>query len=1238
MSTRRPHGLQSGMDILSALRLRIHVAATLAAAMLWLAGPVPSFGAVYLEDSPAAVQLAEESSDLLTQGRPGEAAQKLQQIAEDYADKLMPIDDTGYTDARRWVRQRLLDEPSLLRAYRSRYAAEAERAVTEALAEPPAQRELRLQAAIDRYGLTRAGIRGSLFLAGLYLERGDAAGAEMILRPTEGLMDNAQDARRFYELRGWAAAMTGHPPGVDTALSALGPLMDVEELEAFSLTLGSLRLPVSLSNGQALSPPRPPLDRPLWQVQIEPPAQGRMVVTPPRVAQSAAGESSELIPVASGSLLLINDNQRVYAIDGISGRLRWDYRMGRKEPTSQNANGLGFAVGRVIQDRRQVLVHGDRAYAVMGFAVPWQGRRRQQTIVPTQLIALDRDTGALRWAVTPGQLDATLERAAFHGTPVASGDQIIVMARRSQASSFQDSYLFSLDAKTGDLRWRRHLASTAGPNSRNVLPAMSSMTLTDGVIYLCDNLGAVAAVEARTGSVHWVRVLLEQRVDERGRPQEMVIPFSDMSRPQRCAAGLIVPMRVNQARGLLLDPQTGKVIQRFTSQSPFANAYDVQPLAEGDVLVIGPSLSRLAGDTLEPRWSTAIMPRNVEGVTPRVSLNPNTALVARDTGGLEEIALDTGERIAEHRLPWTGTVLATQEAWVVSSGQRLSGYLPWMIAYETLQRRAEAQPDSPDPGLNMAMLAINAGQAEASDEGVDLALRALAYDAVRREQDAGAWQGERSRVFGELLGLTERDDLAKPGVIERLFDRLAVTTETPAELLAYNLARGDFLVAQQRLAEAVDFYQAILLDPQQAGESLVKGATIRRGDIAARLRLLQLAETHRSDFYERFDQQAQREFGALIASPSTDVEALIDLARRYPLARVSAEAILAAAELQAQSANPAGAATQYRRAFQLADNDDLRRRAAGGLANHYQSSGRIDAAVRWLEQVNRDHPGLRPTRDGVAVRAEDWLAELAMLPQGDRAGLRVRPPFGQTIRLPGNLVRTLDDKATLDRPGGVLYSPLARPGQWVFYDLSRGETRWTIDAPEAGFHVVDQGRDNLVFFSRQSGELLGLDAATGKRTWPAIQAMPLLADLGEGGLAKSRAANAGGLLSVIEADFGPLNQARVVPIADESAATLIVLAGEAVACVVDAKGRAFGMDRLNGQVLWQSALPVDVVTHARVMDDVLAVAGTVSPGTEAQSGRLLLIDLATGRLRFPAIEDQLTAVDLRFTPGAIRFG
>jgi len=1228
---------------------------------LWLAMACPTWpGAVYIEDSPAAQELADEAQTLAEQDRHGEAAQRLQQIIDEYPQKLMPTDDGAYRDASLWVRDRLASDAALLTAYRKRFSPVAERALAEALSiEAVGAGGLTdgpmegfgaakhsnvvtdsglvadsggVRGVWGRYALTPAGLDAALWLAGRSLESGDGLGAWALLAEAADHPDLAAQAARYHELRAWSAALAEDHVVVAQSLDVLAELVDTGESDRVQVlreTLAALSIPGRLTPGDAAATKPPPLTRPLWQVRVEERSpQGRLAVQR-RNANGGAAATAELRPVASANLLLFNDSDRVFALDRTSGRLRWNYR---HQPNAPASVGQGRRrLGRVILDRRRVLLRSDTVYAVVGFAVPWQARGRGQTVPPTQLVNLDAETGEPRWAITPGDLDPGLARTSFHGTPVAFDNQIIVMARRSQASGFQDSYLVSVGAATGKLRWRRHLSSTAGPNNRSALAAMSRMTLVGQRVYFCDNLGAAAAIDARTGAVHWVRVLAEAAPDDQSPPpQDVARPFSEEAAPMLCAAGLLLPLNLQDAHGLLLDPDTGRIKHRFEANEPIASATQLLPI-EGDVLVVGSSLSRLDGATLKARWTFTPPPEGL--ATPlRVTLHRDTAVVCSGTRRIDRINLSDGKLLTRHELPWNGRVLVLGDAWVVSSGRRIGNYLDWSAAFAELRRRAQAQPDSPDPGLNMALLAVNANQVDAVSEGIDHALTALTIASEARDRDPSAWKATRARVFRELLSLAERHDVLAPAVIERVFDRLAVTTDTPEELVAYNFGRGAFLEAQGRLSEAADFYQAVLLDAQLANAPYVHHKTTRRSDLAARQHLRRLVKDHGRAFYERYDQLAQQELRTLMLDPTSSTSDLLALVGRYPLAKVSAEAVLVAAERQSQTSAHAGCPTQYRRAFQLATDDATRGRAAGALASYYQQHGRPDAARRWLELIARSHPNLQPLRSGQPLGVAVWLDELRGLEPMGPVPPHINTPFGQPIKLAGHMMPMVkpEDGAEHQRDS-VLIRMSQNLQQLTLYGLPDAGPRWTVPLPDENLILVHLGQDNVLLWSVSTGRLHGLDAATGRAIWPAIQARTLLEDLGEGGLAQTRRDNAGQIIELFELDLGP-NELRANRPRGGANPQPRVVAGRAVVCIVDHKGRTLGIDRYTGLVLWQSALAVDLVTHIKVMDDVIAVAGVAAPGTESEAGRVLLIDLATGEPRFPPSENREHAYRLDFTP------
>ncbi|MEO1237793.1 MAG: PQQ-binding-like beta-propeller repeat protein, partial [Planctomycetota bacterium] len=821
----------------------------------------------------------------------------------------------------------------------------------------------------------------------------------------------------YARLSAWAGALRGDEAERDRALAVLTEHETPSELQALSRQLDRIDRVAKHPNADGPSglAQGPPLDRPLWRTAIPAePSAPEIGVMSPRTYVAEPEARPRLVPVAADGLVLVNDNLRVMARDAISGWERWSYMPDRPEP--EQPRSRFNANRRVVLDERRVLVHGDAAYAVMGQVSPWQGRRRLRIeSQPTRLVCLDLETGEPRWTRSGGELDESLVRAAFHGTPVAAGDLVIALARRSQATSFQDSYLVAVDAADGSLRWRRHLASTAGPNNRNVLSPFSTMSLDGERVYVSDNLGAVASVEARTGAVRWVQVLTESDADApaAGGVGQNLLPFSVRSAPVRCRAGLVVPVRLGASVGFLLDAEDGRVVRRFTTNDELDGATELLPLPDGDLIAVGPNLTesaadgssgpgviRLDGDTLASVW------RHVETTTPNAAGaggSPHTTvlpeagrvLTVSASRRLHELDLADGTARRESAMPWVGTVTRAGGAWVLGGERRLAGYLEWSVAYAILRERAGAADATSDVGLNLAQLAVEAGEADAVAEGAGLALAALARRLPGGDTSDGVRAAERSRVFEALLSITRRQDTVDAAVLESLFDRLAVATESPEELLAYHVARGEFLEAGGRPDEAAAFYQSVLLDPAQSKAQLRDGEGSRRGELVARQRLVSMRGVHGGGFYTEFDRQARRELTALRQDPKATAEALLAVSARYPLAEAGPEAVFAAAERLAGGASPAAAVTQYRRAFQLSRDAELRGRAAGALAELYVSRGRPDAAARWLDQVSRDAPELRPLRDGVPTRPSDWIP---LLPGADRSAgrrPRVNPPFGE---------------------------------------------------------------------------------------------------------------------------------------------------------------------------------------------------------------------------------------------------
>src|SRR5690606_26231136 len=120
-----------------------------------------------------------------------------------------------------------------------------------------------------------------------------------------------------------------------------------------------------------------------------------------------------MLPVVDGSVLYLNNTRQIIAMDRISRRAPWQYE-------DENANAAVVQQFRAStgasSDIRSLLLHDGRVYGILGQTPDALGMW-QRAGVTTALICLDEQSGSVLWKATPGELDPTLERGYFHGTP-----------------------------------------------------------------------------------------------------------------------------------------------------------------------------------------------------------------------------------------------------------------------------------------------------------------------------------------------------------------------------------------------------------------------------------------------------------------------------------------------------------------------------------------------------------------------------------------------------------------------------------------------------------------------------------------------------------------------------------------------------------------------------------------------------------------------------------------------------
>jgi outer membrane protein assembly factor BamB len=210
-------------------------------------------------------------------------------------------------------------------------------------------------------------------------------------------------------------------------------------------------------------------------------------------------------PVVAGNVVLAVDTERVLA---------WDLATGQPWPDADDSPVLYPSVAgqRAPQPfqptagvpRFTLTVDSGRLYAMVGSPVTVKAEGELSDL-RNELICLDlaRGQGKLVWKKTPLEVSNQQAGWSFDGAPLVVNGRLFALLRRGRPETQID--LVCLDADTANVVWRRKIcaADVGITESRNFISHLLPI-YGDGAIFLSTNTGAIAAVNADTGSLQWV--------------------------------------------------------------------------------------------------------------------------------------------------------------------------------------------------------------------------------------------------------------------------------------------------------------------------------------------------------------------------------------------------------------------------------------------------------------------------------------------------------------------------------------------------------------------------------------------------------------------------------------------------------------------------------------------------------------------------------------------------------------
>lgn len=1196
---------------------------------------------IYIDDSPAALDLIHEARHLREQDRITEAAAKYQQVLEQYPFKLVSKEEGLYIDIRQRVHEILLADKQLLEAYQEQFEPEARRELDEAMRRWG--NDAKLLRIARRYSLTPAGLEATLNLASLQLERGTPLDAQSILQTVADHPLLSRRAPHYYLLVAASAMLVGQNEKFAVAEQQLRTLNAKAELEVLGTWRKTFTVPDKSQwlNARNTLPevelPRS-LQAPLWAVRFDT-HKNSSAPSHARLSNAGSGSNNSAVPpyllepTVVGDTLIGCDGSTVQAIDRMSGRIKWTYAP--RDHDVRQSLGSFATMSQWVDDPRGVALEENRLFTVVGRVSNTQYGWRLK-LHQTWLTCLNALDGRVLWRKNPSDLDESMNVAFFHGTPIVDQGRLYVMVRRNQNSGFNSAFVMALSTVSGDLLWRRHLSSAAVTRGAT-MQALGKMALSGNHLYVTDNLGAVAKIDARSGSVAWLNMLAstpssKELLQER-KPLRIV---KQPGPPMVAEAGVIIPAFDPSSATVLIDPTTGKVVRELIGEEwdPTDQYFSTQH----GLLAIGSNARMLDPKTLDARWK-----RDLNEPSPRleaagVAITGRVAVIPQQNH-IKVISLEDGSDLSNLQIDATGSVLPVAGQLLVSDDQSIRSYTEWGTAYDNLQQRMQQEKENPFAGLALAHLAATSQRWDVMLEGLDAAIFALDRRELKSMRLIGAKiDPVQHAVFRQIRTLADPESLpesdqrrntylavlhADPSLRQALFDRLSSVSATPADEVAYQLSAGQYMEKIEQPRRALEHYQSVLSDPTLATQLYQHRSGSRQARLEARIRIKELVASQ-PDIYEPFELQARQRLDELSADPSTTPEEFLSLATQYPLSTAACGALYAAAERLIEAGDDRQAISHLSRAFEEAKDKDIRIDLMATIASTCERMDQPRRARRWLLQLQREYPDADIEIDGEQVNLDAWLVRLQALQsmQGQMPSLYL--PLRSPIVLEGRLL------SPTHQPDGVWSNKvlLTQVSQTVqCYRVEDLSPTWRITTPDTHTQLLAISNEQALLWSESAGWLAAIDLASGEPIWPQVDVNLLLESIGDEQQVRQMQPEA---QRQFEDMLNPGNfqrmlarrRGRAEP--EPQTTDLLITINDQVFCLADRSGRTVAINRDTGRILWQRVFGFREMINAQLDDDVLMLAGNVGLINDTQSGSILIVDPRTGQQQTNIVEDRNT--------------
>lgn len=818
-----------------------------------------------------------------------------------------------------------------------------------------------------------------------------------------------------------------------------------------------------------------------WSTPLPANVQTRLSIKGP-LGGNSPEEMLSYHPLVLRDLVLVSGREEVRAYDLHEGPKNgddplWTFRL--RDTMGQ----ASVSVVRAAQGAPHFTMTADRGrlYVRMGTPETTLPIRRGGQ-VDSNLVCLDLTAdGKEIWRVTPSERPEEAD-LAFEGSPIVADGNLYIGVTRGGAMTH--SYLACFDAATGAKKWRTLICESSSVTQFFMQGAISHNlpTLGAGLVFYNTNLGAVAALDQRTGQVRWIATYSRD-----GRDDISATGRANSDRPEISPCvyhdGLVFALPIDGKGIHAFDALNGEL--RWKSLDP-PKLTHMLGVAHGNLICTGSKAVALNVATGRIAWQwfdTANMSSYGRGALAGdlvyFPTKTHVFIIDQRTGVLAKTKEEGALQEKFSHSP--GNLVVGEGYLVVAEAKNLTVYCEYDVLINRYRDLIAENPKLADPHFRLARAAEDSGAADLAVEHYRATIELASRDGPEEERTIR--HTAKSRLFSLLLKLSQNEALEQNwSVAEEHYREAATIAPTVQGKLDALLRLAETWRTAEKAEKSLAVYQEVLAD-----ESLrvllipVESNRTVRAEVEIASRVQTLLDKFGRDIYAQFETAAEQTLAE--AQESGALPAVERLMRTYPNARAASQALLYLASQYAENKQVAASSAAYR---QLLASEhvppQVQATAVEGLAQLHEAQRSWHAARLWWQKLAQEFPDLPlPSKpeQSVASFVMDHLSRPPYEQAGAAGAEQIRLPLARRWnRLWGEDRRVTIPEGNPPSEQGLLLlvsnqstvECVARTGETMWDLKLAGPVRWS------AFH-----EDHLLIGT--DSQLFCVIAATGEPLW-----------------------------------------------------------------------------------------------------------------------------------------------------------